>query len=602
MKEFFKMFFASLLAMVFVGAVGVFLMVGFIVAAGASAKPQVPAKAVLVFDLSMNIPDHPGDPGPGEALAQLAGDGEKGVPLATVVSTLQRAATDEHIAALYLTGNPVSQNYGSGLAALKEVREALQAFSKSGKPVIAYNMVWDKKAYYVAAGAASLTLHPMGEVDLTGLASEPMFFGEAFKKYGVEVQVTRVGKYKSAVEPFISDRMSEPNREQVAKLLGDLWSHWKTEVAIARNLSPETIQALADEKGMLVGEEARTAGLVDAVAPFDTVLEQLKQAVGQKADSRDFPQIAFAQYADLSFASGPGKRVAVLYAEGDIVDGDGKPGQVGGDHVARELRKLRLDKHVKAVVLRVNSPGGSAMASEVIQREMVLTAQVKPVAVSMGYLAASGGYWISAYGQRIFAEPTTITGSIGVFGILPNVKKLANEHGITFDSVQTAKLANPMTLARPKTEAELARIQQVVDGIYDQFLTKVAEGRKLPRERVHEIAQGRVWSGAEALKLGLVDELGGLQDAAAWAAKQAGLGKDWHMDLPGPRKPPFQQLMEALGKEDHPTAGLVKVGGLDPKGPVGRLWSDVQRQMLALSALNDPQGVYARMPLDLQIQ
>ncbi len=592
-KDFFNTSLASLAALVFVAGGFFVLFFGFLAAAGASARPPVPPKAILVFDLSMNLPDHLPDPVPGDVLGQLTSGREKGLPLAAVVSALRWAAKDDRIAALSLTGNPVSLAYGSGLPALKEVREAVQAFKASGKPVLAYNLAWTKKAYYLAAGAGTLYVHPMGGVEVMGFASEPTFYGEAFKKYGIEVQVTRVGKYKSAVEPFISDRMSEPNREQVAKLLGDLWAHWKGAVAEDRKLSPEVLQVLADEKGVLVGEEAKAAGLVDRVASYDVVLDELKVLAGRTAKDTDFPQVSMERYADSNAEEGHGRnRVAVVYAEGDIVDGEGGDGFVGGERLSRQLRLLRLDPHVKAIVLRVNSPGGSATASELIQREVVLARKAKPVVISMGTLAASGGYWISIYGDRIFAEPSTITGSIGVFGMLPNIKKLANEHGVTWDSVQTSKLANPFTLSRPKSEAELARIQHLVDGVYDQFIAKVAEGRKLPRAKVEEIAQGRVWSGTEALNLGLVDEMGGLREAVQFAAKKAGIEKDYRMDLPGPRKPPFQRLMESLGREEHPTAGVVR-------GPVGELVSEAQRQVRVLGSLNDPQGAYARMPLDL---
>ena len=595
MKDFFKMLLASLVAIGLTLGAAVLVMVAFVAAAGASSAPSVASKSVLIFDLSANIPDHLPDPNPGDAIGELMGGVKKGMPLASVTSALRRAAKDSDISALYLTGNPVSQGYGSGLAALKEVREAIEEFKQSGKPVLGYNLAWSKKAYYLAAGAGTLYVHPMGGVDVMGLSSEPMFFGEAFKKYGIEVQVTRVGKYKSAVEPFITDRMSEPNREQVSKLLEDLWSHWKTTVATDRKLSAEQIQGLADAQGVVVGEEAKTAGLVDEVANYDVVLDELKKVSGKGAKDRDFPQIGLEHYAEIRTETNHGSnRIAVIYAEGDIVDGDGGDGYIGGEKLSRELRKLRLDNGVKAVVLRVNSPGGSATASELIQREVILTSKVKPVVISMGSLAASGGYWIATYGDRIFAEPTTITGSIGVFGMLPNVKKLANEHGITWDSVQTSKMANPFTLARPKSEAELARVQQLVDVIYDQFLAKVSESRKLSRDKVQEIAQGRVWSGSEALKLGLVDEIGGLRDAVRFAAQKAGIEKDYRMDMPGPKKTPAQRLLEALGKEDHPTTGLIR-------GPFGQLASEIQRQIKVLGALNDPQGVYARMPVDLTL-
>ncbi|MBK8726161.1 MAG: signal peptide peptidase SppA [Holophagaceae bacterium] len=603
MKDFFKSFFASVLALVLVAGIGFGLVFAMIAAAGA-ASPTVPAKAVLVFDLGTNIPDSPAESTPGEALSRaLSGKEDGGVPLASLTAALDRAAKDPKIAALYLTGNISPVGYGSGPAVLKEVREAIQRFKKdSGKPVLAYNLEWDKKSYYLAAGAGKVYVHPMGDVDVTGLASEPMFFGGAFKKYGVEVQVTRVGKYKSAVEPYILEKMSPENREQIQKLLDDIWGEWKETIAKDRHRSVEDIQKLADELGPVLGTEAVKAGLADQTMTPDAVLDELKGLAGKKPEDKDFPQIDLETYATKvpGPATGKGKqRIAVVYAEGEIVDGDGKGGQVGGDKLSRELRKLRLDKDVKAIVLRVNSPGGSATASELIQREVILARKAKPVVISMGHLAASGGYWISAYGDRIFAEPTTITGSIGVFGLLPNVQKLASDYGITFDEVKTAKMANAGTLTRPKTAEELARIQSIVDGIYDQFIGKVSEARKLPREKVQEIAQGRVWSGAEGLKLGLVDELGGLADAVRFAAKKAGIEGNYRMDAPAAPKPPLQRLLEAMGGDAHRQADS-RAGSAST--PALRMKRQAERAFESLSALNDPLHVYARMPYEFELR
>jgi protease-4 len=421
-----------------------------------------------------------------------------------------------------------------------------------------------------------------------------MFFGEAFKKYGVEVQVTRVGKYKSAVEPFIADRMSDPNREQVQKLLDDIWGEWKATVAKDRKKTPDELQAIADEKGLVEADEAKKLGLVDRIAPYDEVLDELKKLAGKQPKDKDFPQISLATYAGIPGEAKTGRtRIAVVVAEGEIVDGEGKANQVGGERLSRELRQLRLDDRIKAVVLRVNSPGGSAAASELIQREVILTKKVKPLVVSMGHLAASGGYWISTYGDRIFAEPSTITGSIGVFGLLPNVKKLANEHGITWDSVQTAKLANPMTLARPKNDLELARIQGLVDRIYEQFVAKVADSRKMKKEAVHEIAQGRVWSGQEAVKLGLVDEVGGLDAAVKYAAGK--IKADGDYQVVGPEKEPdtLREILKNLGGKPRKLAH---------PGAVDGLVDSFRRQMELLTSLNDPQGVYARLPFELELK
>jgi len=591
MKDFFKSFFATLLALVVVGGVVLFGFFGLLAVIGSSGKPTVPSKAVLVFDLDTSLVDGERDTEPGEALNEAFGGGgahSQSLPLA--IEALDRAASDSRITGLFLTGNLQS----AGPAQLRELREAIQRF-KAKKPVLAYNLGWTKRDYYLAAGATTVFINPFGGMEVNGLASEPMFFGEAFKKYGVEVQVTRVGKYKSAVEPFITDRMSEPNREQIQKLLDDIWGEWKETVAKDRKKLPIDFQVIADEKGLVEAEDALKAGLVDRIAPYDEVLDELKKLAGKQAKDKEFPQITLATYAGIPGDAKSGKtRIAVVVAEGEIVDGEGKSTQVGGERLSRELRRLRLDDRVKAVVLRVNSPGGSASASELIQREVVLTKKVKPLVVSMGHLAASGGYWISTYGDRIFAEPTTITGSIGVFGLLPNVKKLANEHGITWDSVQTAKLANPMTLTRPKNEVELTRIQGVVDHIYEQFIAKVADSRKMKKEAVHEIAQGRVWSGTEAQKLGLVDEIGGLGAALRHAAKMAKAENDFYVVGPEHEPDAFKELLKSIGQG--------KPRKLAKTGPVEALTEAFKMQLERLSALNDPKGIYARLPFEIDLK
>ena len=586
MKDFFKSFFAALLALMVAGGAAFLLFLGVLAAIGSSGKPTVPNKAVLVFDLDTSLSDGEREPEPGEALSEALSGGSHSQALPAAIEALDRAASDSRITALFLSGNL----RGAGPAQLRELREAIQRF-KAKKPVLAYNLGWSKRDYYLAAGASTVFINPFGGMEVNGLASEPMFFGEAFKKYGVEVQVTRVGKYKSAVEPFIADRMSDPNREQVQKLLDDIWGEWKDTVAKDRKKAPADFQAIADEKGLLEAEDAKRLGLVDRVAPYDEVLDELKKLAGKRPGDKDFPQITLTTYAGIPGEAKTGKnRIAVLVAEGEIVDGEGKSSQVGGERLSRELRRLRLDDRIKAVVLRVNSPGGSATASELIQREVILTKKVKPLVVSMGHLAASGGYWISTYGDRIFAEPSTLTGSIGVFGMLPNVKRLANEHGITWDSVQTAKLANPMSLARPKNDLELARIQGLVDRIYEQFIAKVADSRKMKKEAVHEIAQGRVWSGREALKLGLVDEMGGLGDAVRHAAKMAKAGEDY--SVTGPEREPdaLKEILKSLAGKPQKLA---------KPGPVDGLVDAFRRQMDLLSSLNDPQGVYARLPFEI---
>lgn len=594
MKEFFRSLLASLVALgIFAGAL-LMVFIGILASLGPS-KPVVPSRAVLILDLNTNFTDAYQEESPADLIQKAAGQGTaESVPLDQVIRALDRATSDPAVSGLFITGIVRPEGVGSGPAALKELREAIGRFrAESGKPVIAYNQYWTKREYYLCAGATKLYMNPMGLLDATGFSSEITFFGKAFKKYGIDVQVTRVGKYKSAVEPYLLDRMSDPNREQLQALLGDIWENWKQSVAKDRKLDPAAIQAVADEQGTLTSPEALKAGLVDRLVPFDEVLDELKTLAGRKPADHDYPKIDLATYVKAAPDEAGGRnRVALLFAEGTIVDGAGTDGTVGGDRLSQELRRLRLDKGVKAIVLRVNSPGGSAMASELIQRELILARKEKPVVISMGHLAASGGYWISTYGDRIFAEPNTLTGSIGVFGMLPNIKGLANDHGVTWDGVQTARLGSPLTISRPKTDAELARAQAEVDWIYDQFISKVAESRKLPKEKVEEIAQGRVWSGAAALKLGLVDELGGLKDAVRCAARLAKVENDFRLEGPGQPRTALEKLLAALGGSRR--------NFTDARGQAVR--DEVRKVLHTFELFNDPAGVYALMPYDVTLK
>lgn len=613
MKNFFTSFFATLLAMLvfLLGGVFVaFLVLGVVAAMGQKKPAPVEKGSYLVFDLSANIADTPAqNEGLEEIMEAFGGRAMDRLQLRQVTRALEAAAGDDAIRGLFLTGSLQSANFGSGYAALKEVREAVEAFRASGKPVRAYLSLARTRDIYVASAAGDLVLDPYGAIVMPGLASQPMFYAGAFEKFGVGVQVTRVGKYKSGIEPYTRKDMSPENREQIGKLIGDLWGDLTRAVEGSRNLPAGTIQQLADSRGFIRAEAAREAGLVDRVAYFDEVLGQLKAETGRQGSSRPFKQVSLKNYARqvsahglvaqrapagrLDPAGGRG-RIAIVYAEGEIVDGAGhEEGLVYGAKTARLLRQVRQDDNVKAVVLRVNSPGGSVTASEAIAREMRLLQKEKPVVVSMGAYAASGGYWIAVPAARIFAEPTTVTGSIGVYGVLLNFETLLNDKiGLTFDTVKTGRFADALTLTRPKTPEEMAIIQETVDWIYDQFLARVADGRKLERATVEEIAQGRVWSGAEALKLGLVDELGGLAAAVKFAAGEAGLGDKFRVaEYPRPK-----QFAEALAEA---------IGGHRREktlaGPAGALAGELMRELRALGRLNDPQGIYARLPFDLRL-
>lgn len=602
MKNFLSSMLGALAALVLFCVVtgGFFFLLLVGISALGEKAPVVESGSYLVVDLSTNVTDAP----PLVDFNALMGRKQSTLQLRAATQAIAAAASDERIHGVLLLGSLQSAGYGSGLAAVQELRVALEDFRESGKPVKAYLTYAMTRDYYLAAVADEVILDPYGEVALPGLAAEPMFLAGALEKYGIGVQVTRVGKYKSAVEPFTRKDLSPENREQLQKLLDDLWNEIRADIAADRGMEPEALQAVVDTEGYLLAEVAKKAGLVDRIAYRDEVIELLKEDTGVDFAGETFRQIDLQSYAKIAgtgggksakSTGGKGRRgqIAVVYAEGDIVDGEGEPGQVGGVNFARELRRLRQDDSIKAIVLRVNSPGGSASASEAIQREMRLAAGEKPVVVSMGSYAASGGYWISAYSSRIFAEPTTITGSIGVFGVMFDVKKLANDFGVTFDGVKTGRFADTMTLSRPKTEAELAMIQRSVDWIYDEFVGKVAEARNLDRRVVEEIAQGRVWSGAEALELGLVDELGGLEDALALAAKEAGLGEHYRV-VEFPRK---KQLGEAI-------AELLE--GLQPvsarSGLIRQMLARFENEMRTLQSYNDPQGIYARMPLELNLR
>ena len=630
MKSFFKTLFASFLALVLfsvlVTVVGIGLFVGFIKLAS-KQEPKIENGSFLVVDLSVNLTDSPVSFDNSKAFARLLGrDDTETVSLRALLEAIHEAADDKRIGGIFLHGSFTPADYGAGFAAIKEVREALIDFRKSKKPVVAYLVGPDTRDYYLASAAETIYLNPFGEMDLPGMATTPTFFKGALDKYGVGVQVIRHGKYKSAVEPFLTDKMSPENREQTQKLLDDVWGQFLVDVGASRSQTREQLQTLVNDKGILTAEDAKAAGLVDEIAYLPDVIEQLRAKAGTDDKTHTFRQVDVATYvrkqvgkaetADDTVATTAGivdksPRLAIVYAEGEIVDGDtDKVGTVGGDRYARVLRKLRQDPNVKAILLRVNSPGGSGLASEVIQHELALAkAAGKPVVVSMGTVAASGGYWISTAADRVYAEPNTITGSIGVFGILPNFQGLANNNGVTFDEVKTGKYAALQTSSRPKNPEELAKLQSLVEDFYKRFVDKVAAGRNLPAEKVDEIGQGRVWSGTEAVRLGLVDQIGGLGDAVNFAREKGGLANDAKIvEFPVPRDI-TEQLAAALSGQSAPEAragvNILQTLGVGPRsGPLGRTLEDVQGDLRTLNAVSDRPvgGAYARLPFDLRLR
>ena len=600
MRQFLKQTFAStigsvagLLLVLGLGTSGLFLLLLSTVADDEETF-GIEDKSVLVFDLATQVRDSK----PPVNLTQAFSSQEQEViTLRRVLQSIEKATQDDRIVALFLDGRKGSSP--NGYATMEEVRKALAEFKAAGKKIIAYDVTLSEREYYLSSLADEVIVNPMGTMELNGLSSRQMFFEGALEKYGIGVQVIRVGDYKSAVEPYLRADYSPENRQQTAALLGDLWGKFLDTVTDTRQLDPVELGKLVETKGYLEPAEAKQAGLIDRVGYFDNAATKLRQLTGETKASEGFRQVDLATYADYTTSSAEAsssaaQKVAVVYAEGAIVGGKGSIETIGSDRFAEVLRELREDESVKAVVLRVNSPGGSATASEVILREILLTKKKKPVIVSMGNVAASGGYWIAAGADQIFAEENTITGSIGVFGLLSNIQEIANEQGITWDVVKTGKFADISSNVRPKTEAELAIYQQSIDKTYQLFLRKVARYRDLPIKQVKEIAQGRIWSGKEANQIGLVDRIGGLESAIAYAAEKAELGNSWQLE----EYPQHNRL------ETEILQRLFDVKALESQTAINPVTAEIlkiRRELAILNGFNDPSGAYARLPFHFEI-
>lgn len=583
MKEFLRTLLASVIGVL----IALYLLLVILRAAFAGeALAPLPKTAVLVLGPEVQVNDAGGAP----AWSEAAQGGVIPVPLRRLVDALDAAAAEDRILGILLhEGGPQCEDW----AQRRELRAAITRFRATGKPVWAYATGFDEAGWYLSTAAQEVSIAPLGLFECNGFAAEMFYFGDALAKLGVQVQTTRAGKYKSAVEPFTLSRSSPENDEQMMALLHGIEQAFLDDCAASRRLEPAALRAFMQEGGVCGAEEAAERGFVDRVAPWDEMLRQLNEKAGTDSSSGSFQQVSCADWLARADDARRGEvLVAVIHASGDIVDGESVT-QVGGATLARRLREARLDPAVNAVVLRVNSPGGSALASEVIRREVELTRAAKPVVVSMGGLAASGGYWISCSATRILAEPSTVTGSIGVLALLPDFSPLMDRAGVHVSTVRTAPSADAMSPFRARTPEELARIQDVVDGIYDNFLDRVAEGRRMPREQVHEIGQGRVWSGADALNLGLVDALGSLGDAVRAAAELAGAVDGRYRVRGDEREPSAVDLMihDVLGGGSEPLARVPE----SLLRAAGEAWS------LAQSAAAGP-SILARLPFRLTIR
>lgn len=505
-----------------------------------------------------------------------------------ILSNIENAKTDANIKGIYLELSSIP----TSTATLQEIRNKLIEFKESGKFVVTYGENYSQSAYYLATAADKIYLNPEGMVDLHGMASQVMFYKHLLEKLDVEMQIVRGpnNRFKSAVEPYFLDKMSEANREQMDKLLGSVWGEILASISQSRNISVEQLNQIANQMETFSdAQKAMEYNLVDGLMYKDEMLAELKNLTG----SDKINAVPNAKYADsYSINNNSGNEIAIIYAEGQIFDGKGQEGNIYSENLSKTIRKAREDENVKAIVLRVNSPGGSAVASAVIGREVELASNEKPVIVSMGNYAASGGYWISANGDYIFADPTTLTGSIGVFGTFPNLKGLLNDKlGITFDVVKTNENADFGNFTEPLTEFQYAKLQQMVVKTYDDFTGMVARNRGLRQSYVDSIGQGRVWSGVDAIELGLVDQLGDMEDAIAFAAERAGIANDYKIVEMPKQKDFMTRFTEQLsGGNDDLDASLRQKLGMYYKYYEG------------IENLSNNTGIQARVPFDMVIQ
>jgi protease-4 len=593
---FWKTFWAALIASVVSGVIVLllfFLMLGGVIAGFGNLletkKLTVEDKTVLHMTLDGVIGDftYAGfDPTTFQMTKQFG--------LNEIIEALTIAKKDDKVAGLFLNVD----NITTGMATVKEIRDAIEDFKADGKFVVAYHENYSAKAYYLSTVADEVFVFPSGMMEFLGLGSELVFLKGALAKLDVEMQIIRGSnnKFKSAVEPLIYDKMSDANREQTQKYMDALWKEMLVSISKSRNVSEEELNSIADSVLIRKSGDAVALNMADGIMYYDEVLALLKNKANV-ADDKELALLNFQKYAmkktsdERILEQLTPRNIALIFAQGSIVDGAGSIGEIGGTKLAGQIREARENEDIKAVVLRINSPGGSALASDIIWREIVLTKQVKPVVVSMGDVAASGGYYIACAADTIYAQPNTITGSIGVFGVIPYTGDMfENKLGITFDRVQTNE-HSVLSLNKRLDEHELAIIQEGVDDIYDDFISKVADGRGLTKAFVDSIGQGRVWAGTDAKSIGLIDAYGGIKEAVLDAAKRANIEQDKIalQYYPNQEKNKLFELLETLEEQEET---------VETKGQLDRQIFTIYKELKGLSTQNRYQ---ARMPYLLWI-
>jgi len=587
MVQFLKYTLATIVGLLLFFFILIFILVGVVASAGSEDEVTVEKNSVLELSLDKPIAERSGND-PFEELDIPLGGISGSYGLDDIKASIRHAKTNKNISGIYLNIEILT----AGMATLQEIRDELLDFKKSGKFIVAYNDICSEKAYYLTSVADKQYLNPLGVIEFNGLSSEIEFYKGTLDKLDIKPYIFKVGTYKSAVEPFILEKMSEPSRLQTASFLNSLNNFSLQNIAKAKGKSFTEMKNISDQMLVRTPDDALKYGLVSNLGYYDEALTFIKKKMGLKEEDKIYlvnlkKYKKVAAQADEEYSK---NRVAVIYAAGEIVNGEGSSDNIGGTKFAEEIRKARKDKNVKAIVLRINSPGGSAMASDVIWREVTLAKKVKPVIASMSDVAASGGYYIAMACDTIVAHPNTITGSIGVFGMFANLEQfLKNKLGITVDRVNTGQYSDVPTLTRELTEPEKQIMQQSVERIYADFTTKAAQGRSMPVERLREVASGRVWSGLEAKERGLVDVFGDLDDAVKIAANRAGLKDEYRLKHLPEKKTFFAELM--AGMETRISTHFLQA-------ELGELYPHYEN----LKKIKQMQGIQARLPYNLDIK
>ncbi|MGV8829150.1 MAG: signal peptide peptidase SppA [Breznakibacter sp.] len=586
MKKFFSTFLAALLGSV---AGGVLLLLFFVaiivgIASLGESDVQIKPKTVLWLDLTGQIVERSSDNPFEDMVGSLSGDAKQ-IGLNDLLANIKKAARDENIAGIHLESGLLMAGY----ATIEEIRNALLEFKKSGKFIYSFAPIYTQKAYYLASVADKVYLPPMGMLEFNGIHSQNIYFKGMLEKVGVDMQIVRHGKFKSAVEPFMLDKMSDASRLQTEKYVFSIWNGMLQKIALQRNISETELNALVDMGPVFADQQILVdKGLIDGLKYKDEVLSELKGKLGVD-EKDDIEAVTHAKYTKV-YVAGEAKglakdKIAVIYAEGEI-DGSSSGG-IQSDKLSRTIRMARRDSSIKAIVLRINSPGGSALGSELIWREVKLAQESKPTVVSMGDLAASGGYYIACAADSIVAQPNTLTGSIGIFGMIPNSGELMKKIGLSFDGVKTNKFSDLPSLTRPFTSDERDLMQSYIERGYDVFLKRCADGRHTSTASIDSVGQGRVWAGVNALEIGLVDKIGGLDEAIQIAKGMAKLEKYRIMELPE-LPDPIEEFVKQLSGDAKMYFGKMVFG-------------EEYEYMKILKTMQGRDQIQARLPYDISL-